>query len=177
MNLEAAAVHRIKEGEIDGEELKAFFLLSDKLNAKTALFNMLARAPRTEKEVRLKLKEKGYRKESADYAINLAKDYGYLSDKNYAERFISVNSAARGAFRLKRELKEKGVSSEIITESIAGADLDEEGAATRIKDKFLAGKELSDKTKERLFRLLASRGFSYDVIKKVMATVGVDCGE
>lgn len=170
-NLEAVAKFKLKEGEISSEEYMEFYKESDKLNAKKYVFDVLARAPKTEKQCREKLYQKGYLKESVDYAIDTAKAYGYISDENFAKYYVDTRASAIGNYRLKNELKIKGVSEDIIGETLAERE-DETECAISVARKFIKGKDLSDeKTYERLMRRLAMRGFNYDDIKTAISKI------
>lgn len=170
-NLEAVAKFKLKEGEISSEEYMEFYRESDKLNAKKYVFDMLARAPKTEKQCREKLYQKGYLKESVDYAIDTAKAYGYISDENFAKYYVDTRASATGNYRLKNELKMKGVSEDIIGETLAERE-DETECAISVARKFIKGKDLSDeKTYERLMRRLVMRGFNYDDIKTAISKI------
>ena len=173
-NLEAVMKFKLKEGEISSEEYMEFYKESDRLNAKKYVFDVLARAPKTEKQCREKLYQKGYLKDSVDYAIDTAKAYGYISDENFAKYYVDTRAQATGNYRLKNELKMKGVSEEIIGETLSVRE-DETECAITVAKKFMKGKDITDeKTYEKLVRRLAMRGFSYDDIKTAISTIKDD---
>jgi len=166
-----------KGDEVTSARFKEFLKESEEVAAKDYLFALLARGARTEKEAANKLYQKGFSKRSVAGAVELAKSYGYLSDADYVKNYISTHSHSKGGFRIKRELKEKGIPSQLVESLLNEVELDETGAALAVAQKFIKNRTLDDKTKQRLFRHLAARGFSYDTIRQVMSQIGVSFDE
>jgi SOS response regulatory protein OraA/RecX len=167
-----------KDKEMEEEEFQQFLVSCDRTAAKDYLFAMLSRGAKTEMEARIRLCQKGYRYESITNALALAKQYGYISDSAFAETYVEINKASKGGYRIRSELKCRGVPDEIISQATAGIKETEKDSAARMAQKLAAGKDLADrKTKERLFRQLASRGFSYDAIKKAISELGADVAD
>ncbi len=161
--------------EIYQEDWQEFLVANDEICCKENIMTMLSSSMRTEKEARHKLRLKGHSYTAINKAIELAKGYGYLSDDIYAENYVICAKSHKGKFKIKRELKEKGVSEDIIETSTANLAEDELQAAQNITTKFMRTKSIDDpKTKEKLFRHLASKGFSYDTIKQVVSRIGID---
>ena len=115
---EAIAECKIKCGEIAEKDFFSFVALNDYYRAKQYLFDMLARKPRTLKEAERKLREKKFLPESICKSVALATEYGYISDGRYAEDYVETGSRTKGAYRLKAELRKKGVSSEHIERAL-----------------------------------------------------------
>lgn len=175
VNIEVAMLHGLRKGEIGAEEYDAFIKDNDKANCKTYVMTMIARKARTEKEIRLKLKEKGFLRPSIEEAIRIAKKYGYISDEDYAKNFVETASSRKGGYRIRQELKAKGVSDEYIEQAVGLITSDdEEQTARTLAERYMRGKTLDDKTREKLFRYLCSRGFSYDIVKTVMRELGTE---
>lgn len=173
VSLTALAHFGLTEGmEPDASRFNAFLEASEKDNAKEYIFGLLSRGAKTEKEARQKLREHKFSKRSADHAIAVAKEYGYLSDARYAVRYAETAANTKGAYRIKRELKQKGVADEEIESALSEVETDETEACAAVAARFMRGKELDEKTLERLYRHLSSRGFSYDAVKSSMRAVG-----
>lgn len=178
ISLSALAEYRLKEGDDVPESVFVSFIKDNEMKlAKEYACSMLARGAKTEKEVKNKLYEKGFLKESVDAALSTVKNYGYVNDEAYSQSYIERNASGKGAYRIKFELKEKGVDDKTIEEAVKNAELDETESARAVAAKFMKGKTNDEKAKERLFRLLASRGFSYDTIKTVLREKGADLDE
>ena len=72
---------------------------------------------RTEAQLRKHLTDKGYSSGDISEVVDEFKQYGYIDDLNYATLYYEYAfSKGRGLFRIKRELKSKGIDQDIIEE-------------------------------------------------------------
>lgn len=179
INIEVALSYALKEGEMSKEKFREFLKENDRQNAKSYLYNMIARKGRTTKEARDRLYEKGFHKDAVEYAIGVVSSYGYLNDEEYAKNYVSSAIRNKGEYRVKRELQLKGISDENMVDALDLMDSDSEyESAYMLAKKYLKSKDISDeKVKEKLFRYLVSRGYGYDLVKKVMRTLGAEISE
>lgn len=179
INIEVALSYALKEGEMSKEKFREFLKENDRQNAKSYLYNMIARKGRTTKEARDRLYEKGFHKDAVEYAIGVVSSYGYLNDEEYAKNYVSSAIRSKGEYRVKRELQLKGISDENMVDALDLMDSDSEyESAYTLAKKYLKSKDISDeKVKEKLFRYLVSRGYGYDLVKKVMRTLGAEISE
>ncbi len=93
---------------------------------------------------------------------------GWLSDARALEQIVRIRSSRFGTQRIAHELRQKGISDELISAAIPqmkGGELD--AARTVWQKKFVTPPQ-DQKEKARQVRFLQSRGFSMDVIFKVM---------
>ncbi len=149
-----------------------------------AAASYLASRMRTIAEVEKYLKEKGYDSEEIQDAINELIGRRYLDDYLYAVRYFEYNrEKKRGSLRAVRELAEKGVDSETIRnaredfmyENKVDELQDAIDFATRdllLRNSDMYGEtqtiEFDDKQAASIARKLETRGFSRDVIFKVL---------
>ena len=148
---DAVAECKIKCGEIAEKDFDNFVAVNDYYRAKQYLFDMLARKPRTLKEAERKLREKKFMSESIRKSVALATEYGYISDERFAEDYVETGSRTKGAYRLKAELRKKGVSAEHIERALAELTKeDEDECALRLAAKRLK-REPDEKDIERCF--------------------------
>lgn len=179
VNLGVMLSYSIKEGEMEKARFKEFIKENDRERAKSYLYAMVARKARTTKEAREKLYEKGFHKDAVEYAIGIVSSYGYLNDQEFAKTFVENAKRSKGGYRLKKEMQLKGVGEEDIASALS--NLDEEGeyeSAINLAKKYLKNKDLSDdKVREKLFRYLVSRGYSYGTVKNVIRDLGVEIVE
>lgn len=146
-----------------------------KRSAISAATDYLSYRMRTCKEVRDKLREKEYSEEEIEEAIEILKSHKYLDDYDYAVRYFEYSaSKKRGAMRATRELSEKGVDSEIISNAYEDYQYENQTSelelALEIAHQMADGEgEPSDKLIARVARRLESRGFRSNDIYKVMA--------
>ena len=104
VNVDVALSYSVHEGEMEEERFKELLKESDRQNAKVYLYSMISRKPRTVKESRDRLYEKGYHKDAVEYAIKTLSSYGYLDDADYAKNFVENGSRNKGGYRLRREM-------------------------------------------------------------------------
>lgn len=134
--------------------------------------------PRTVHQVEKYLKDKGYEEEVISEVIDQLKEYRYLDDLEYSLMYFQYGfDKGRGISRIKRELAEKGVASEVIEMAFEELEEvpDQTEAAIRIAEPMVIGVELDQmehdekrKLQAKIGRRLMSRGFSSDVIYKVI---------
>ena len=123
--------------------------------------NLLSKSVKTEKEIIAKLKKRGYVSEIIDKVIFKLKDYGYVNDEEFAEKYINSYSKNKGKRLLKNELKLKGVSDAIIEDKFLSVENELE-TAIKIAEKYVKNKPTDIKTKQKCYKYLLSKGFSYD---------------
>jgi len=128
---------------------------------KSKAFSLLARKSYFSKELAGKLKEKGYEeKEIAPLIQSLQKD-GWLDDQELAKRYIAQKKRkGYGAKVIAYELKQKGGELSI------AIDDEEEVLRAFVEKRYL--KDLPEK-REKVIGALMRRGFSYELIDRVLA--------
>ena len=124
------------------------------------------------------LKRKGHEDKEIDPLIEELKEYGYLDDLKYSRLFIESGfEKGRGIYRIRRELRQKGVDEETITaaEDELESLPDEYEMAMEIAARALENVETSEMDrmelealKGKVARRLAGRGFSPSVIYSVI---------
>lgn len=146
----------------------------------TAL-NLLAHRGRSERELRQRLRQKGYTPEAIDEAIRRVIDWGYLNDERFAASWVEQRQSSRPRSRraLEHELREKGVDREIIETTMEEAEIDEVADARRLAaDKWRKERALEpDKRRQRTAAFLARRGYGWDVAKQVLDELGAEDGD
>ena len=167
--------HSLKEGmEIDTEDLAQIQIQSERQKATDKAFEYATRYFKPERKVREHLKEKGYVKELIDEIVFKLKDYGYVDDEKYAMDYVSINAERKGVNRIKADLLNAGISERFI--NLALAELDSQyGACLKYAKRYASSHSSLDKNK--LFRHLYSKGFSFDDIKRACANLDIDGDE
>ena len=142
--------------------------------ARNNAYSLLRSRPRSEVEMRSRLKLKGYDAATIEAIISELARVGQLDDVRFARLWVEsrMNSNPMGDIVLRRELKEKGVDDGIIEATLAerGADYDEYKVAfTMAAERFRQLAKL-DKRKalKRLYDYLLRRGFAYDTVKRIL---------
>lgn len=95
---------------------------------------------------------------------------GWLSDERFAEQIVHARSHKFGANKIANELREKGVSADLIETAIEQVKENELDNAKEIWHKKFKSIPNSRDEWARQARFLQSRGFGFDVIKKVLNT-------
>jgi regulatory protein len=93
---------------------------------------------------------------------------GWLSDARALEQTVRIRSARFGTQRIAHELRQKGISDELISAAIPQMKEGELDAARAVWQRKFATPPQDQKEKARQVRFLQSRGVSMDVIFKVM---------
>jgi regulatory protein len=164
------ADQRLEVGDaLDGARVIALLAADQASRATEAALVFLGYRPRSEKEVRDRLRRGGYEQDAIDHAISRLHDWRYLDDADFARRWVENRTAhrPRGKRLLQQELRHKGIDTEIAREVIDAADLNETGAAEDLARRRLPAYAGGDPTaiRRRLGAYLARRGYGCDVIR------------
>ncbi|HKG24646.1 MAG TPA: RecX family transcriptional regulator [Thermomicrobiales bacterium] len=154
------------------ERIARLRALDEQAKAVNAAMNLLARRPRSEREIRDRLKRKGYPPETIDAAVGKLEGWRYLDDEAFARYWVENREAnkPRGRRLLEQELRLKGVDRETIRQTIDETELDESSAALSLARTKLRtyGKLDPAVARRRLGAFLVRRGYGYDVVKPVL---------
>ena len=93
---------------------------------------------------------------------------GWLSDARAVEQIVRIRSARFGTQRIAHELRQKGISEELINASIPQMKQGELEAARNVWQRKFTTPAQDQKEKAKQVRFLQSRGFSMEVIFRAM---------
>lgn len=93
---------------------------------------------------------------------------GLISDERTATEFIDAKRHRFGAQRIVRELRQKGISEELIGDALPRLRETELAAAREVWKKKFGRLPANAKEKARQARFLQSRGFAQDVISRML---------
>lgn len=170
---ELVYTHSLKKGmNIDKDNLKS--LLHDEmfLKAKNKSLSILSKSDQSEKKIREKLLIE-FDENIVEEVIEFLKSYKLINDNLLAEKIVhdNMNLSKFGKNKIKQNLYNKGIEASEIQNAISQIDPDEEYNNA----KYLATKRLKrlkgeDKNKinQKIYQHLAYKGFSYDIIKRVL---------
>lgn len=128
-------------------------------------------------EIRHKMAVKGCDKDKIEEVILFLTDKKFLDDKKFAKNFIKNQLIIRpqGKYRLGQKLKQLYVDPKTIEDALAQIDTEEErNSAKELAERWLARRKDVDKKYEKLGQYLASRGFNYEIIKKILQNIKTD---
>ena len=151
--------------EIDEDE---FILLQEKISIRRAYnycVSLLSRRDHSVKELKTKLLQKVY-DETAFCAIERLQQQGYVNDESFSVHYASElkNLKDYGKRRIEQELMRKGVSREIINNTLQEFDFDDDRIIEIIERKYKRCFE-DEKQKQRAVNGLLRLGYSYGEIK------------
>lgn len=145
---------------------------------------LLAMRARSRHELKLALSRKGFSAEVQEQALEKLQGYGYLDDARFAqERATALLSKGRlGPEGVLQRLQAHGLEGEVAREALSAAseavEFEPLSAARKVLEgRGLWGRELAPGERARAGRLLYSRGFSPDVIHRLLGDPSLDPSE
>jgi regulatory protein len=152
---------------------------SDKpqLSLKTQALKLLARREHTRVELRDKLSALTEDTEAVEGLLVDLAERGWLSDARVIEQVSHARRRRFGSQRIRRELLNKGVPTDLVAAALPELQAGDITAATAVwRRKF---RELPQNASERArhLRFLQGRGFSMDVALKVLRAAAVPADE
>ena len=142
------------------------------VSALTKAMNFLAARPLSELELLAKLRRAGYPDPESDAAIEECRKRHYLDDATLAADCVeALRLRNMGSRQIKFKLTRRGLDADAVADLLEqDPDAEKLAAERAAENKLRLLKNESDirKKREKLFRFLVSRGFSPDVIFKVL---------
>lgn len=176
LNLEAelAAEKGLKTGkELSEEELSELTDRNSYRKCLNAALKFLAYRPRSEFEVRERLKRRGFIQEDIDKVMDKLKEQGFIDDSAFAEYWRENRESFSPRSRLMTaiELSRKGVTRAVINGAVS--ELDDSESAYRAALGRASRLSLADRKNfdNRLGSYLRRRGFNYDVINSTIEKI------
>ncbi len=167
----------LKEGDIlTKERIDEIKDSEKKRKAKQFTFNFLSFRARTEKEIRDRLKKKGFSKKITDEVISDLKRLDLVNDYQFALSWIKdrLDHKPRGEKLLRIELYRFGIKKELIEkalEEIYPKKNEKEIAKGLIEKRKKRYENLEERlAKKRMADYLLRRGFSYEVVMEVLGS-------
>jgi regulatory protein len=166
--------YSLKKGmELDDALVDDILSSEEKISVYNYGISVLSRYAKSECELRLKMKNKGFEPQLIDNAISTLKERKYLDDERYCEMFINdkINISKHGVRKIKEALYYKGIDKEIIEEKIKNisAESEEERAFILGEKKLLNIKENDNRKKmAKLSNYLIGKGFEYETVNKTV---------
>ena len=169
----------VKKDDIFTEECKSHLYKDILYNrALTRCLGLIRSRDHTEAEMESKLKQEYYPEEVAEAVICELKKNNFLNDSRYAESFVLSHSSSKSIMLIKQNLKQKGISDELIEETLEKHLQDNPDAESELILKLLQSKydpsqvfeSENDKYKFRskVFAFLSRKGFSYEKIDEAV---------
>lgn len=145
------------------------------VRAKQRALDYLAHKPRTEEEVRRKLRRQDLPTPVIDDVVARLYELSYLDDEGYAQDYVRnrFSSKKYGPVRIRRELVERGIDRHIAEDAVTDFFSDEDPKAAAREHAEKRWPRLSDeddprRRKQKLYRYLRRRGFTSDTITPLL---------
>lgn len=175
MNYDVFEKYKISIGDsFSDDEIRNMVYYSDFERAKNRALSYISSRFKTKREVYLKLSDLDFSDEIISDVILYLEEEKYLDDYLYSKLFIEdkINLNCYGKNKIRTLLLNKGISSKILNELLLDIDDDKEYVnALNMGIKKLRVLQSEDdkvRKKTKLINYLAYRGFSFDVINRVV---------
>jgi len=136
-------------------------------DVRLAAMRLLTRREHSCQELQQKLKIKGFGESLIEQITDDLKQQGLLSDERFAESYLRFRrNKGNGPIRIKQELKQRGVSDDIISVTVIEDDPEWFDLACKVREKrFGKGlpENIADRAKQQ--RFLQYRGFNLQQLK------------
>ena len=163
--------------ELSHERQRWLYDEEQRLGAIEAALRLLAMSPRSEKELRDRLKRRGFKRPAVDAAVTRVAEMGYVNDAAYARFFVEARQAStpRSRRALTFELSRKGVDRGVAASSVE--DVSDADAAFAAAQRRLRSFQKLDRVTftRRLGSFLGSRGFGYGVTRLTIERCWAEC--
>jgi regulatory protein len=103
-----------------------------------------------------------------DRVLDLVQAQGLLSEERFIEEFIRARTARFGPVRLRHELLRRGVDKDRIHAALSAHQGNELATAQALWQKRFKLPATDPRERARQARFLAARGFSHEVIRRVL---------
>jgi regulatory protein len=161
--------------ELDEKRIKEIKKYDEISFGKRVAYTFLSHQPRTEKEIRDKLKLKKISEKSINEIINKLKELKFINDEDYAKQYLEsrLERNPQGKRVLEIKLIKKGIDRNLIKDIIEEKynPQTETEKALEVLKKYKKKVKSKDKydLKRKCFAHLLSRGFEYDVINEALS--------
>ena len=138
-------------------------------SVKARAVSLLAQREYSRQELTDKLAEQDVSPEELALALAQLEAKGLVDDARVVETLVNRRAGKLGGMRLRQELQAKGVSPDLVAETMAGLKDSEQARARAVWQKKFGQLASSGAERNKQARFLASRGFSGEVVRQVVS--------
>jgi regulatory protein len=166
---ELALIHHLEVGSsLSADQIDELKKKDLSYNCMEAAVHYLSYRPRSESEVRRRLKRRGFDYETVQEVISKLKEQHLIDDVGFSEfwRNNRLSFSPRSIRLIRLELRQKGVAAETVNEVLK--DLDDEDSVYEAglkKARRLTCSDYDD-FRRRLYDYLRRRGYGYETVKR-----------
>lgn len=163
----------LQEGqELDPDEYEAWLAPRQYRSALKKAVDALALRPCSTGEIRKGLERIGYSHTTVDRVLARLASEHLLDDAAFARQWAESRARKYGSYRIRQELRMKGIDPDVIDEVLDGFSFDDQLslAISIVQKGFRAAKAGEDprKTSQRILASLNRKGFPYDLAKEAL---------
>ena len=172
---ETMATFRVNQGTVFSKETYDEMVKNDQIKrAKSRGLDILSRSSKSKMQIKSTLKREGFCEEAIENALEFLENYKFVDDQKLATD-IAKNKASTKKWSKRQmvsKLMEKGISKNDIEEAQTYIDDDKELKNASYhgfkKFKSLSENKPFDERLSKTAQSLGYKGFSYDIIRKVI---------
>lgn len=175
-SMELVYSHELKKNKIvDVDEIKDVVSDDNYIYCKETALKIIERTLKTEKEVEIKLRQKGFEENLIDKAISFLKKYDFVNDNKYIKCYVKEKIKKDGKNKIKYNLMKKGIREDLIEKELNEVNIDKQQyyntlmELARKKYEILSKKEADKlKVKKKICDYLLRKGYLWEEIKPVL---------
>ena len=164
------------KSNIDMELIREVVKEDNYIKGKETSLRYIERSYKTENEVRKKLLDKEYEEETIDRVIEFLRNYNFINDNEYVERYLKEKLKTYGYKYVYNKLIQKGIDRNIIETLYENSNKDDEesGAYELAKNKYkslIKSEETYLKAYKKLYDFLMRKGYSVNLVKSIVEDI------
>jgi len=165
-----------KAMEVQIDKLKEIIKEDNYIKGKNKALKYIEKSIKTETQIREMLIKKEYEEEVIDRVLDFLRNYDFVNDERYVKAFIKAKIKESGKNKIKFNLMKKGISQELIKDSLSAINSEEELlVATRLAQKKADTLCKNEKDKQKILQkinvFLINKGYSYSIINEVIPKI------
>lgn len=174
-SLELVLKYKIKKGKKITKQLLQEIIADQRIiTAKQTALNFVSYKPRTEYQVVVKLRKEKFTNEEINTAVQFLKEFGYIDDFHYAQRYVLYAKVQKKSSKRKIEidLTKRGINKDIISNVLKETFSEDEELENAMKIAHKKYETLlarnAQQPEQKLINYLLGKGFSFEVTKEVI---------
>lgn len=162
-----------KDNDLDFATYKNIVAEDDFNRCKNYALKQISYSQKTSFDIKKKLSNKDFSRDSIEKTLAFLSEYDLINDEVYVRSFVrdKSNLSSWSKNKILYKLKAKSIPEDLILKYVDKISDEEEYQKALGLAKRKAGDDLSFENKEKVYRYLASRAFSYDVISRCISEI------
>ncbi len=161
--------------DLSEAETRALLAAEEATKATQAALRLVSYRARSELELRQRLARRGFSSQAVESAVTKMRGWNYIDDREFARQWVESREShrPRSTRMMKRELSSKGIDPGTAERVVEAAQIDDYAVALDLARKWVPRirREDSETQRRRLTGYLQRRGFSWDVVRRVLDEV------